>query len=111
MISKEEKKLLLDIQECILSIDEHLNSKRDFKVYLKNKTKRRAVEREFEIIGEAINKLFKLNSKIKISNARLIVNLRNRVIHAYDSVDNEIIWKIIVKDLPVLELEIKQLFL
>lgn len=108
-MSIEENKLLLDIYNCILAIDEHLESRRIFNEYLSNKTKRRAVERELEIIGEATNTLLKINPEIPISAARLIVNLRNKVIHAYDSVDNEIIWKIIIKDIPVLQQEVDYL--
>jgi uncharacterized protein with HEPN domain len=109
MINREEKKLLLDIIDCINSIDFHLEQERILEKYLTNKTKRRAVEREIEIIGEAINKLLKLNPEIKISYARTIVDLRNRVIHAYDSVDDIIIWKIVIKDLPILLEESKKL--
>ena len=109
MISREEKKLLSDIFECIISIDEHLESRRIFEEYAANKTKRRAVERELEIIGEAMTKLLKLNPEIKISYARLIVDLRNKVIHAYDSVDDVLIWKIVLKDIPVLEKEVRVL--
>ena len=109
MISREEKKLLLDVIESIHSIDEHLEKERILEKYLSNKIKRRAVERELEIIGEAINQLLKINPNISISYARIIVDLRNRVIHAYDSVDDIIIWKIIVKDIPVLFQEITKL--
>ena len=105
----EEKKLLVDIYESIVSIDEHLNFERDFSEYLANKTKRRAVEREFEIIGEAMSKLLKINSRINISYSRIIVDLRNRVIHSYDAVDDIIIWKIITKDLPILKDEVEKL--
>ena len=109
MISREGKKLLTDIIECIASIDDHLESKRNFEEYTANKTKRRAVERELEIIGEAMSKLLKLYPEINISYARLIVDLRNKVIHAYDSVDDIVIWKIVIKDLPILEEEAKNL--
>ena len=61
MTSREEKKLLVDIIDSINSIDEHLEGKRILEEYLTNKTKRRAVEREIEIIGEAMSKLLKLN--------------------------------------------------
>ncbi|MFP5043111.1 DUF86 domain-containing protein, partial [Parasediminibacterium sp. JCM 36343] len=57
MPSREEKKLLTDIKESIVAIDEHLEQRRVFSEYLSNKTKRRAVERELEIIGEAANRL------------------------------------------------------
>ena len=46
------------------------------------------VERELEIIGEATNRILKINPEVDISNSRRIVDLRNWVIHAYDNVDN-----------------------
>ncbi|WP_298142659.1 HepT-like ribonuclease domain-containing protein [Flavobacterium sp.] len=109
MTSREEKKLLVDIIDSVNAIDDHLENKRILEEYLSNKTKRRAVEREIEIIGEAINKLLKINPEIAISYARTIVNLRNKVIHAYDSVDDILIWKIIIKDLPILLEEVTKL--
>ncbi|MES2544947.1 MAG: HepT-like ribonuclease domain-containing protein [Bacteroidota bacterium] len=109
MSSREEKKLLLDIIESINSIDEHLEGKRIIDEYLTNKTKRRAVEREIEIIGEAMSKLLKINPTIAISYSRIIVDLRNKVIHAYDSVDDILIWKIVMKDIPILLAEANKL--
>jgi uncharacterized protein with HEPN domain len=105
MMKREEKKLLVDIIDSINSIDEHLEGRRIFEEYTANKTKRRAVEREIEIIGEAMSKLLKINPTIPISYARTIVDLRNKVIHAYDSVDDILIWKIVNKDLPLLLIE------
>jgi uncharacterized protein with HEPN domain len=105
----EEKKLLLDILQSAQSIDEHLEGRRVFSEYLASKTMRRAVEREFEIIGEALSKLLKINASVPISKARFIVDLRNRVIHAYDAIDDVIIWKIIMKDLPILLQEVASL--
>ncbi|MBS1642826.1 MAG: DUF86 domain-containing protein [Bacteroidetes bacterium] len=105
----EEKKLLLDIKNSILSIDEHLENRRIFSEYNNNKTKRRAIERELEIIGEAMNRLLKLNDKISLSYTRMIVDLRNRILHTYDAIDETIIWKIIMKDIPILQNEIELL--
>ena len=102
MISREEKKLLVDVIESINSIDDHLDNERVLDKYLSNKTKRRAVEREIEIIGEAMSKILKINPEIQISYSRIIVDLRNKVIHSYDSVDDILIWKIVMKDLPIL---------
>ncbi len=70
---------------------------------------RRAVEREFEIIGEAINRIEKIDSTINISSKRQIVNMRNRVMHGYDKIDNEIVWGTIVRHLPKLKEQIEQL--
>lgn len=104
-----EKKLLKDIFDAIEAIDFHLNFQKDFSKYCANRTVKRAVERELEIIGEAVSKLLKINPDVEISSARLIVDLRNRVIHAYDAVDDVIVWKVIIKDLPVLKSEVERL--
>ena len=100
---------MTDIVQAIHDIDIHLDGKRVFEEFARNITKRRAVERELEIIGEAVSNLLKLDADIPISSARKIVNLRNRVIHAYDDVDETIIWKVIVKDIPVLLEEVRPL--
>jgi uncharacterized protein with HEPN domain len=100
---------LSDISNSIESIYEYLGEERNFMNYESNKLLRRAVERELEIIGEAVNRLLKIDPNIDISDARRIVNLRNWVIHAYDNVDNVIIWGIINKDLPLLEKQVRKL--
>jgi uncharacterized protein with HEPN domain len=108
-MTEEEKKLLTDIEQAALNIDIHLCGKRVWEEFSTNITKRRATERELEIIGEAISNLLKINPAIPVSSARKIVNLRNRVIHAYDAVDETILWKVIIKDIPVLLQEIQQM--
>lgn len=108
-MTNEEMKLLTDIIVGISSIDDHLDGRRVLEEYVKNKTKRRAVERELEIIGEAVNKLLKINPAIEISYARQIVDLRNKVIHAYDNVNDIVIWSVIMNHLPKLKLEVDKL--
>lgn len=105
-MTNEEKKLLTDIIVGISSIDDHLEGRRVLEEYVKNKTKRRAVERELEIIGEAVNKLLKINPAIEISYARQIVDLRNKVIHAYDNVNDIVIWSVVMNHLPKLKSEV-----
>ncbi len=105
----EIKKFLFDIKESIDSIEKYLGDKRDFSVYIADKMLRRAVEREFEIIGEAMNRIEKLDSTLDISSKKQIINMRNRVIHGYDKIDNEIIWGTIVRHLPTLKKEIQDL--
>ena len=61
------------------------------------------------IIGEAMGKLRKLNTQIKITDMDNIVGLRNLIVHSYDSVDAANLWVIIIKDLPILKEEIKSL--
>lgn len=70
---------------------------------------KRAIEREYEIIGEALNRITKIDPDIEISDIRKIISLRNRVIHGYDIVDDTIIWGIIVKYMPILKKEIYDL--
>lgn len=102
----EVVKYLLDIKNSIDSIEDYIGEKKDFKIYQDNKQLKRAVERELEIIGEALNRILKIDSSIQIENARRIVDLRNWVIHAYDKVDDYIIWGVIVAHLPKLKIEI-----
>ena len=109
MGNKSLKKYLYDVQQSIDSIYEYLGEKRDFFEYERNKQLRRAVERELEIIGEAVNHLLSLDENIKIDNARRIVDLRNFVIHGYDKVDNVIIWGVISRDLPKLKQQVDSL--
>ena len=70
---REVRKYLFDISESIDSIGEYLDDKYDFNIYLNNKLLRRGIERELGIIGEAMSKLLKINSDIKISNPRRII--------------------------------------
>ena len=102
-------KFLFDILTSINSINEYLGDNPSFLDYENNKLLRRAVEREIEIIGEAVNGILKLEPDFEITNARKIVNTRNWVIHAYDSVDNTIIWTIVSRHLPLLKNEVEQL--
>lgn len=100
---------LVDIMNSIDSINEYLGDERNFKICESNKLLRRGVERELEIIGEAVNRILKIDPEVDISNSRRIVNLRNWVIHAYNNVDNVIIWGIIDKDLPLLKKQVSDL--
>ena len=102
----EIKKYLFDIQTSIESIEDFIGEKRIFNEYQTNKLLRRAVEREIEIIGEAMNKILEIDPDIQIENARRIVDTRNWVIHGYDKVDDVIIWGIVINHLPKLKNEI-----
>jgi len=105
----EIQKYLFDIKTSIDSIHEFLGDKRDFVEYENNKLLRRGIEREIEIIGEAANRILKIDPTIKIDNARKIVDLRNWVIHGYDKIDNVVIWGIISKQIPMLKVQIDDL--
>lgn len=105
--------MLFDIREAIDSIDgylsEFIGDELDFNLYRQKKFLRRCVERELEIIGEAAGRLLFADPDIRIDNARKIVNLRNRIIHGYDKVDDIIIWGILFEHLPKLKEDIDKL--
>jgi uncharacterized protein with HEPN domain len=70
-----------------------------------------AVERQFEIIGEALKQLLEKypSYKSEITNPSRIISFRNRLIHGYSSISDEVVWGIIEKDLPILKSEINRL--
>lgn len=70
---------------------------------------RKFVERNIEIIGEAMNRILKIQPEIGITSARKIVDTRNYVIHAYDSLKPDILWAIVINHIPRLKAEICQL--
>lgn len=105
---REIRKYLFDIMTSIDSINEYLGERKSFFEYQKNKLLRRGIEREIEIIGEAMNRALKLDPDLDISHARQIVDTRNWVIHGYDKVDDVVIWAIISKHLPELKKEINR---
>jgi uncharacterized protein with HEPN domain len=78
-----------------------------YNLYQKDLRTKRAVERNIEIIGEALNRISQRDETIFISHARKIIDTRNRIIHGYDSVSDEIIWSILKHHLPVLKVEIE----
>ncbi len=67
---------------------------------------RKFVERNIEIMGEAMNRILKIDPEIKISSARKIVDTRNYVIHAYDSLKPDILWAIVLNHIPRLKAEL-----
>jgi uncharacterized protein with HEPN domain len=99
-------KWLFDIKMSIDEINEFFqNEEEDFFNYRNNIMRKRAVERNLEIIGEAIKRIITRDDSFmeKISNAKAIIGLRNHVIHSYDSVSDENIWSIVNKSLTEIE--------
>jgi len=80
-----------------------------FEAYQNDLRTRRAVERNIEIIGEALNRVLNKEPEINIANSRKIVDTRNRIIHGYDTVSDEIIWSIVINYLPQLRNEVQLL--
>ena len=101
-------KSLYDIKLSIEEIDLFLsNEEKSFFNYSKNQLLKRGVERNLEIIGEAMNRILKQDPNFSIVNARRIIGLRNQIIHAYDTISDEIIWSIVINHIPLLKKEIE----
>lgn len=100
-------KFILDIQSVIQEI-EMVKYKTDnnFNLFKSDILLQRAVERDLEIIGEAIRKITVIDPSIQITSAKHIIGLRNIISHAYDSVEPEMIWGIIQNNIPMLSKEI-----
>ncbi|MDE6340366.1 MAG: DUF86 domain-containing protein, partial [Muribaculaceae bacterium] len=100
-------KYLLDIKQAVEEIETAVNERgRRFEVFTSDYVFRKFVERNIEIIGEAMNRILRIKPEINITSARKIVDTRNYVIHSYDSLIPEILWAIVVNHLPVLKIEI-----
>ncbi|MBA4321394.1 MAG: hypothetical protein C0408_01115 [Odoribacter sp.] len=103
-------KCLFDIKSAIEEIDTFLELyPSDFELYKNNILLKRAIERNLEIIGEAMNRILTEEPEFYIENARRIVGLRNQIIHGYDAVSDESIWSIIHNNLPSLKKEINKI--
>ena len=100
---------LFDIKTSIEEIESYFPNGKVFQQYQGDLKTKRAVERNIEIIGEAMSRILKIEPKIKISNSRKIVDARNKIIHGYDEISNDVIWGIVVNNLPVLKNEVQSL--
>ena len=97
---------LADVLEACDAIESALRGV-DQAAYLSDRQLRSSVEREFMIIGEAVNSLGRLDAELaaKVSHARLIVGFRNQLAHDYASIDDETVLAIAQHDVPVLRVE------
>lgn len=102
-------KWLFDIYNAITEIESYfIVHPKNFEHYKSSTLLKRAIERDIEIIGEAINRILQRDKNFPIEYSRKIVSLRNQIIHAYDNISDEIIWAIILKHIPKLKEEISK---
>jgi uncharacterized protein with HEPN domain len=100
---------LQDIDRSITEIYDFLPESSNFSDFQNDLKTKKAVERNIEIIGEALNRILSIKPDIEISDSRKIVDTRNRIIHGYNSVTADVLWLIVSKYLPILEKEVKNL--
>ena len=109
-MTEKQLKLLYDVKLAIDEIESYFNIEaKTYENYKSNSILKRAIERNLEIIGEAMNRLLKEDPELRIENAIRIIGLRNQIIHGYDSVSDENIWGIITLHIPKLKSEINTL--
>ncbi len=103
-------KHLYDVREAAATILRFVQGK-TFDDYEQDELLRSGVERKFEIIGEALNRIRKDDPTIldKIRQHRSIVSFRNILVHGYDSIDNRIVWGIVEDGLGNLLEDVEQL--
>ena len=109
-MDSEIKTWLFDILQSIAEIESYFEDKpKKFEDYSKDIRTKRAVERDIEIIGEAINRILKKDKNFVIENAQKIIGTRNRIVHGYDKISDDLIWSIVINHLPKLKIEIVSL--
>ena len=110
MPQRDKRGYLWDIQQSALNI---LQFTRDegVETYQASVLLRSAVERQFEIIGEALRQALQHFPELdgEITASRQIIAFRNRLVHAYAAIDDEVVWGIIDDDLPVLLQDVERL--
>ena len=109
LMTMKEKKYLSDMMRAISLIESFTANTRSYMEYTVDLKTQSAVERQLAIIGEALNQYDKQPERISLNNTRKIVGFRNRIIHAYDSLDDTLVWAIVVNHLPDLKSEVKTL--
>jgi len=106
----EVKKLLEDIRQACEEILAFTEGK-TFQDYKNDRLLRSGVERQFEIIGEALNRLVKTEPDVsnQVGNYKRIISFRNILIHGYDIVEDAVVWDVVAKDLPLLHSQVIKL--
>jgi uncharacterized protein with HEPN domain len=109
MQPEAEKRILDAVRACELIED--FTAGLDFDGFSRSALVRSAVERQFEIVGEALNKASTLDASLAhaVPEIPRIVGLRNRLIHGYDVVDDELVWDIVKSKIKPLRMALTAL--
>ena len=110
MLPLEVRKYLYDIRQACALLHEFTTGK-TVADYASQAMLQSAVERQFEIIGEALRQMFRRDASlaVRISDHRRIIAFRNRLIHGYADIDHEVVWGVLETSLPILRLEVEVL--
>ena len=109
-MDRKIRKYLADILASIIEIESFMAERpKEYATFCNDTLFRRGVERNMEIMGEAMNNVLKIDPNIAITSARKIVDTRNFIIHAYDSLKPDILWGIVINHIPLLKKEVETL--
>lgn len=101
---------LYDIKKAIDEVESYFAGyPMRYDVFEKDYLRRSAVERKAEIMGEAINRILKIQRDFPLPNAKAVIDTRNRIIHGYDSVKPEFLWGLVVRHIPELKKDVERL--
>lgn len=103
------RKYLMDVLTACEEVESFFEGKKIFANFQTDILRQRAVERNVEIMGEAINLLLKHDPSVALPNAKAIIGTRNRVIHAYDNVTPEFLWSLVINHIPKLHQDVAEL--
>jgi len=106
----ESKKWLRDIADACAAVGRFTAGKK-FSDYKSNEMLRSAVERKLSIIGEPFNQLEAADASVTqtFPEIRKIIGMRNRIVHGYDKIDEELFWDVAQNRLPKLETKVEKL--
>jgi uncharacterized protein with HEPN domain len=106
-MTDQGRKYLSDVLHAIALIEDFTKDIFIYDEYEKDLKTQSAVERQLSIIGEAVHKFDNLFPEYTLQNARKIIDFRNRLIHAYNTLDASIIWNIIKMQMEPLRREVE----
>jgi uncharacterized protein with HEPN domain len=107
-MQRKSLKLLEDIRDAVAFVRQAVVGK-TLDDYRGDRLLRQAIERNLEIVGEAVGRLAKLDATTasRLSEYQQIISFRNLLVHGYDLVDDAQVWEVIGRDLPKLEAEVE----
>ena len=110
MMLRDIRTYLYDISQACVLLRQFTTGK-TFAAYRTDPMLRSAVERQFEIIGEALSQALRLDPGLttRISDTGRIIAFRNRLIHAYASIADDVVWGVLETNLPTLQREVEAL--
>jgi uncharacterized protein with HEPN domain len=109
-MTDQARKYLLDILGAIELAERFSADTPTFQSYQNDLKTKSAVERQLEILGEAVNKFSREAPDFQLNNVSQIISFRNRLAHNYDQVDDAIVWAVLKRHLPELKSQVEALF-